>query len=327
MALEQYARIVDAIVRGAEELRSSLERATLALQRQEASGAQRSKLSEWFGQPFGALDLDRQRASNARAITRALAQVRQTAPVGETTGGIFQIHPASMVMSTLQGAQLAARMAPAMAGATASAAGAGAGAAGAAAGAGAAGAGAAGLAALGPVGIAVAAIIGLTVAVVTVTKALINLAHNLRTASQSALEAKRGLAEIHPGMAAIMAMKDLAKRQDDFRRAAAMLGTTQKEFEQYRRILESTRELDVMTANVGANLRIFWNELKLLVAKPLNSIAGSINKMLGWETKFPKTRQEALQQYPMLRGLERIRMGQLARPRTPPPKPPFNRLP
>lgn len=333
MALEQYARIVDAIVKGAEQLQKSLERAATALQRQRADRGGGRRISEWFGgEPLGALDLDRQRPRNARAITRALSRLGQSGlPAGEATagqaaGGIFQIDTASMVMSTIQGARLLGQAGAGTAGAGAAAGGAGAAAGGAAGAAGAGGA-AAGLAAAGPIGIAVAAIIGLTVAVVSVTKALIHMARDLRAASESALEAKRGLAEIHPGMAAVMAMKDLAKRQDDFRRASAMLGTTKIELSQYKRTLESTREWDVMTTNIGSYRRILGNEIKLLLAKPLNAIAGCVNKMLGWEAKFPKTREEALKQHPMLRGLEKIRTGQFYRPRTPPPKPPFNKRP
>lgn len=328
MALEQYARIVDAIVRGADELRKSLERAAGALQRQRRRGdlTTAERVSQIAGdggrsQPSLVLDLDRRRAQNAQQITQALAG----AGAGRLAGAGLTGRSVGSLLSGLMGVGARAGIA----GAAGAAGAGGAGAAGAgAAGASGAGAGAAGAAALGPVGIAVAAIAGLAVGAVLVTKAFINMARHLRESSEAALEAKRGLAEIHPGMAAVMAMKDLAKRQDDFRRAGAMLGTTQRELESYRRVLQGTRELDVLGANVGANWRIFWNELKLTMLKPLNAIAGSVNKMLGWEAKLPKSRQEALRQYPMLRGLEKIRTGQLARQRRPPPpQPPFNKRP
>lgn len=351
MALEEYARIVDAIVKGAEELRKSLERATAAHQRQAGAGRGPAGVTT-AGGGTGArvLDLDQfVGAGNARQITQALqaaglpraARLMGRPGLAELIGffGGRTGQAAATILRGLMGAGGGA--APAAAGAAgASGTAAGAAAAGkaaagaaqakAAAGAAAGGAGAAAAGGAGAAGGAaaaagpIAAIVALVVVIGLVVRSLIRLSNSLRETADAALEAKRGLAEVHPGIAAELAKKEAAELRDKMARGAATVGMTRREVAQYERILEGTREWNIMTANLKSGWNVFTNEMKLMIARPLNKIAGTVNRIAGWESRLPKTREEALKEYPMLRGFEALRTARMYRPRVRPPSAPFN---
>lgn len=295
MALEQYAKIVDSIVRGAEQLRASLERAAARHSRATSAGAAASAGAARAAAPSPAafsaggghrvLDLLTARAGNARSISAALFG-SPTAP--GPAGG------AAPRAATAAASAAAARTA------------------GGAAGAGRAVAAVGRMAAAHPVALLVAALVAVTVW-------LVKTASALKATAEAAIESRRALAEIHPGMAAVMAMKDLVKRREDFRIAAATVGSAERQLDAYRRAAQATRDWEVFTTNLGAHVGAVWSDIKASLVAPLNAIAKGMNRILGWEAKLPRNRNEAVQNTPLLRGLERWKRAEPRRSRVPRP--------
>lgn len=286
MALEQYAKIVDSIVRGAEQLRTSLERAT-AKQARGAATARTDGTSVDGGasRPAGfaaagghrVLDLFGGQFTNARSISASLFGSTGESPAAATS---------ARAAAGLGGrAAAAGRMVAA--------------------------------AATHPVTMVIAALSSVTVG-------LTKMASSLKGTAEAAWEARRALAEIHPGMAAVVAMKDLAKRREDYLIASATVGSARRQLSAYRFAAAATRDWDIFAANIGANLDALWTVVKAGIVTPLNLLAKGLNRIIGWEAKLPKSRQEALGQTPLLRGLERWKRAEPSRMRAPRP---YNRRP
>jgi len=336
VALEQYARIVDEISRGAEQLRKSLSDATKSLREQRTL---LSKTVQGIGRtaPGGqrVLNLDRQGAVlNARAITRALqaggaeGTGRSEGPsavpgalwtAGEHVAGRAIGLPGRVLMRALR--MFGAR------GGTAAAAAAGTGGGG---GAAAGGAAASGAAALGTAATLVGAIVALVSSIVLAAKFLGKLAAGVREAAEASLEAKRKYAEVVPAIAAVISRKEVFELQERARRGRRMAPLAEAEWRTYQRWTEQTRNIELLGETTSVVLKLAFREALLPVLRLLDPIANAALKWLPGISEKDRDIKGPLG-HPILRAFEFMRKGWQEQyfgegrfPRRPKPPKPIN---
>lgn len=120
-------------------------------------------------------------------------------------------------------------------------------------------------AALGPVALGAAAVVGLGVAAVGAVKAIQGM-------GEKAIEAKRGLAELSPGMAAAFATKDVAEEMRGMRQGENQAGSLQELVDAQQDLKDALEPIQNMMAQITNRFLTKLTELATWMVSLLNQI-------------------------------------------------------